>query len=170
MVKQWRHQGGYEQSRRCVPFRWANAVTMPLISSSLCLCAELQESSISQLWNNKRIKEILTQRHHYNAGLSLNAGGWGFPQLLVLWVWPWLLLLEKRRKMEPKEIPSFLMPCLIVTTSNLTIMIRQNIYQSSWFNDEKCYQEFFFQILAVCTGEYRYMNAMLLNWSYSPTA
>ena len=57
MVKQWCHRGGYEQSTRCVPFRWANAVTMPLISSSLCLCAELQESSISRLWNNKRIKE-----------------------------------------------------------------------------------------------------------------
>jgi len=29
-------------------------------------------------------------------------------------VWPWLLLLEKRRKIEPKEIPSFFMPRLLV--------------------------------------------------------
>ena len=47
MVKKWRQ--GYKQSARCVPFRWANSVTTPPISSSLCLCAELQESSISRI-------------------------------------------------------------------------------------------------------------------------
>ena len=58
-----------------LPFRRANFVTTPLISTSLCLPsvhAELQESSISRLSQtppqryNKIIKDEGTQRHQYN--------------------------------------------------------------------------------------------------------
>ena len=37
---------------------------------------------------------------------------------------PWLLLLENRRKIEPKEIPSSLIPCLLVVfTRQLEILV-----------------------------------------------
>ena len=51
----------------------------------------------------------------HNTGLSLRAGGWGFP---------WLLSKENRRKIEPKEIPSCLIPCLLaVFTWQIEILV-----------------------------------------------
>ena len=49
MVKQWHLQIGYQKRVRRLPFRWANSVTTPSISTALCLCvcAELQENFIS---------------------------------------------------------------------------------------------------------------------------
>ena len=47
-------------------------------------------------------------------GLSTRAGGWVFPSATDYKV-PWLLSLENRRKIEPKEkIPSCLIPRLLV--------------------------------------------------------
>ena len=53
-------------------------------------------------------------------GLSLRARGRGFPRLL---------LLENRRKIEPKEIPSCLIPRrLVVFTRQLEILVTTLIY------------------------------------------
>ena len=50
-----------------------------------------------------------------NAGLSLRAGGRGFSPAT---------LLENRTKIEPKEIPSHLIPCLLVVfTRQLEILV-----------------------------------------------
>ena len=56
-------------------------------------------------------------------GLSLRAGGWGF-SLATKRVAPRLLLLDNRRKIEPKEIPSHLIPLLLVVlTRQLEILV-----------------------------------------------
>ena len=56
-------------------------------------------------------------------GLSLRAGGRGFSPATKR-VAPWLLLLENRRKIEPKEIPSRLIPrLLVVFTRQLEILV-----------------------------------------------
>ena len=60
--------------------------------------------------------------YYYYSGLSLRARGRGFTQLLR--EWPQLLLLENRRKIEPKEIPSHLIPhLLVVFTRQLEILV-----------------------------------------------
>ena len=53
-VKGRRHQGGYKRKARRVrlPFRRANSVTTPskfFLLACACVCAELQESSVSRL-------------------------------------------------------------------------------------------------------------------------
>ena len=54
-------------------------------------------------------------------GLSLRGGGWGFSPATNL---PRLLLKENKRKMEPKEIPSCLIPrLLVVFTWQLEILV-----------------------------------------------
>ena len=56
------------------------------------------------------------------AGLSLRAGAGDFPRLLR--EWPPATLLENRRKIEPKEIPSRLIPrLLVVFTRQLEILV-----------------------------------------------
>ena len=56
-------------------------------------------------------------------GLSSRAGGQGFSPATKR-VAPWLLLLENRRKIEPKEIPSRLIPrLLVVFTRQLEILV-----------------------------------------------
>ena len=61
-IKEWRHQGGYKQWVRCVPFRMANSDVIKCHQYQLrpCVCAELQESSIPRLsWSF--VKYGLTQ-------------------------------------------------------------------------------------------------------------
>jgi len=56
------------------------------------------------------------------AGLSLRAGGWGFPPATIN-VGPGYAL-ENRIKIEPEEIPSCLIPCLVVIfTRKLEILV-----------------------------------------------
>ena len=58
-----------------------------------------------------------------NTGLSLRGGGWGFLPATEN-VAPWLLSLENRGKIEPKEIPSCLTPrLLVVFTRQLEILV-----------------------------------------------
>ena len=58
-----------------------------------------------------------------SSGLSLRAGDRGF-SLATKRVARRLLLLENRRKIEPKEIPSCLIPCLLVVfTLQLEILV-----------------------------------------------
>ena len=57
------------------------------------------------------------------SGLSLRAGGWGFSPATKR-VAPRLLLLENRRKIDPKEIPSRLIShILVVFTRQLEILV-----------------------------------------------
>ena len=61
-IKEWRHQGGYKQWVRCVPFRMANSDVIKCHQYQLrpCVCAELQGSSIPRLsWSF--VKYGLTQ-------------------------------------------------------------------------------------------------------------
>ena len=59
------------------------------------------------------------------AGLSLRAGAGDFPQLIINYeCGPQLLSLENGRKREPKEIPSSLIPyLLIVFTQQLEVLV-----------------------------------------------
>ena len=59
------------------------------------------------------------------AGLSLRAGAGDFPQLIINYeCGPQLLSLENGRKIEPKEIPSSLIPyLLIVFTQQLEVLV-----------------------------------------------
>ena len=57
-------------------------------------------------------------------GLSFRAGGRGFSPATIKESGPRLLLLENRRKIEPKEIPSRLIPrLLVVFTRQLEILV-----------------------------------------------
>ena len=69
-VKQWRHQGGYKQRARCVPFGKLFFI-MPSISlTSLCSFAELQENSISHLSSVWSFVRSLQSLHTVEATLS----------------------------------------------------------------------------------------------------
>ena len=72
-VKQWRHQGGYKQRARCVPFGKLFFI-MPSISlTSLCSFAQLQENSISHLSSVVLCKEFAVSLYR-----------WGYAQLCML--------------------------------------------------------------------------------------
>ena len=51
--------------------------------------------------------------HSRRKGLSLRAVGWGFP--LLLWAWTPATLIEGKRKIEPKQLPSCTIPLLLIT-------------------------------------------------------
>ena len=66
------------------------------------------------------------------AGLSLRAGGRGFPPATMS-VAPRLLLLENRRKLEPKETPRCLIPHLLVVFTRQLEILTTTLYKKGDF-------------------------------------
>ena len=101
---------------------------------------------IKLIWMNHEKGEKWKKCFHWNfliyftyTGLSIRARGWDFPWLL--WAWPRLLSLENNRKIEPKEIPSCLIPCLLVGfTWQLEILVT-TLHMVFWIFSDAIYYE-----------------------------
>ena len=114
-IKEWRHQRGYKQWVRCVPFRMANSDVIKCHQYQLrpCVCAELQESSLSWSFVKYGLTQLcmLTQDKSTKSQESYIYSGQGYN-------WGWL-----GHKSQPRSVASHSDPLLSTPNFYISLIV-----------------------------------------------